>query len=103
MKLVERENVREILNITSVLNEYATFLNDLSKDEMNDQWKSLNRMIKKSDKVLLKIDDYKNNDDIESTRKQMNISETWVVLLIIIMLRSVNHSQSKWIDNRRLN
>jgi len=37
MKLVEREDVREILNITSVLNEYATFLNDLSKDEMNDQ------------------------------------------------------------------
>ncbi len=103
MKLVEREDVREILNITSVLNEYATFLNDLSKDEMNDQWKSLNRMIKKSDKVLLKIDDYENNDDIESTRKQMNVSETWVVLLIIITLRSVNHSQSKWINNRRLN
>ncbi len=33
-------------------------------------------MIKKSDKVLLKIDDYENNDDIESTRKQMNVSET---------------------------
>ncbi len=76
MKLVEREDVRRILNITSVLNEYATFLNDLSKDEMNDQWKSLNKMIKKSDKVLLKIDDYENNDDIESTWKQMNISET---------------------------
>ncbi len=103
MKLVEREDVREILNITFVLNEYVTFLNDLSKDEMNDQWKSLNRMIKKSDKVLLKIDDYENNDDIESTREQMNVSETWVVLLIIITLRSINHSQSKWIDNRRLN
>ncbi len=76
MKLVEREDVRRILNITSVLNEYATFLNDLSKDEMNDQWKSLNKMIKKSDKVLLKIDDYENNDDIESTWEQMNISET---------------------------
>jgi len=33
-------------------------------------------MIKKSDKVLLKIDDYENNDDIESTREQMNVSET---------------------------
>jgi len=33
-------------------------------------------MIKKSDKVLLKIDDYENNDDIESTQEQMNISET---------------------------
>jgi len=33
-------------------------------------------MIKKSNKVLLKIDDYENNDDIESTRKQMNVSET---------------------------
>jgi len=37
MKLVERKDVREVLNITSVLNEYMTFLNDLSKDEMNDQ------------------------------------------------------------------
>ncbi len=76
MKLVEREDVKEVFNITSVLNEYAIFLNDLLKDEMNDQWKSLNRMIKKSDKVLLKIDDYENNDDIESTQEQMNISET---------------------------
>ncbi len=76
MKLVEREDVKRVFNITSVLNEYATFLNDLSKDEMNNQWKSLNKMIKKSNKVLLKIDDYKNNDDIESTQKQMNISET---------------------------
>jgi len=33
-------------------------------------------MIKKSDKVLLKINNYENNDDIESTRKQMNVSET---------------------------
>ena len=76
MKLVKREDVKEILNITSVLNEYVTFLNDLSKDEMNNQWKSLNRMIKKSNKVLLKIDDYENNNDIENTQKQMNISET---------------------------
>ncbi len=67
MKLVKREDVRKILNITFILNEYATFLNDFSKDEMNNQWKSLNRMIKKSDKVLLKINDYENNDDIEST------------------------------------
>jgi len=37
MKLVKREDVKEILNITSVLNEYVTFLNDLSKDEMNNQ------------------------------------------------------------------
>jgi len=37
MKLVKKEDVKEILNITSVLNEYVTFLNDLSKDEMNDQ------------------------------------------------------------------
>ncbi len=103
MKLVERKDVKEILNIISVLNEYTTFLNDLLKNEMNDQWKSLNKMIKKSNKVLLKIDDYENNNDIESTWKQMNISETWVVLLIIITLRSVNHSQLKWIDNRRLN
>ncbi len=76
MKLVEREDVKEILNITFILNEYMTFLNDLLKDEMNDQWKSLNKMIKKSDKVLLKINNYENNDDIESTRKQMNVSET---------------------------
>ncbi len=76
MKLVERKDVRRILNITSVLNEYMTFLNDLSKDEMNNQWKSLNKMIKKSNKVLLKIDDYENNDDIKSTQEQMNISET---------------------------
>ncbi len=33
-------------------------------------------MIKKSNKVLLKIDDYENNNDIENTQKQMNISET---------------------------
>ena len=33
-------------------------------------------MIKKSNKVLLKIDDYENNDDIKSTQEQMNISET---------------------------
>jgi len=33
-------------------------------------------MIKKSDKVLLKIDDYENKNDIESTRKQINVSET---------------------------
>ena len=103
MKLIERENVRKILNITFIFNEYTTFLNDLLKNEMNDQWKSLNKTIKKSNKVLLKIDDYENNDDIESTREQMNISETWVVLLIIITLRSMNHSQSKWIDNKRLN
>ncbi len=76
MKLVERKDVKRVFNITSVLNEYITFLNDLLKNEMNDQWKSLNKTIKKSDKVLLKIDDYENNDDIESTRKQMNISET---------------------------
>ncbi len=69
MKLVEREDVRKILNITSVLNEYTTFLNDLSKNEMNNQWKNLNKTIKKSDKVLLKIDDYENNNDIESTRE----------------------------------
>jgi len=37
MKLVEREDVKEVFNITSVLNEYAIFLNDLLKDEMNDQ------------------------------------------------------------------
>jgi len=37
MKLVEREDVKRVFNITSVLNEYATFLNDLSKDEMNNQ------------------------------------------------------------------
>jgi len=37
MKLVEREDVKEILNITFILNEYMTFLNDLLKDEMNDQ------------------------------------------------------------------
>ncbi len=48
----------------------------LAPNKMNDQWKSLNKMIKKSDKVLLKIDDYENNDDIESTWEQMNISET---------------------------
>ncbi len=76
MKLVERKDVRKILNITFIFNEYATFLNDLSKDEINNQWKSLNRIIKKSDKVLLKIDDYEDNDDIESTWKQMNVSET---------------------------
>ncbi len=75
MKLVKREDIRRILNITFILNEYVTFLNDLLKNEMNDQWKSLNRIIKKSDKVLLKIDDYENNDDIESTQEQMNISE----------------------------
>jgi len=33
-------------------------------------------MIKKSNKVLLKIDDYENNNDIENTQKQMNVSET---------------------------
>ncbi len=55
MKLIKRKDVRKILNITSVLNEYMTFLNDLLKNEMNDQWKSLNKTIKKSDKVLLKI------------------------------------------------
>ncbi len=103
MKLVERKDVKEVLNITSVFNKYMTFLNDFSKDEINDQWKSLNRMIKKSDKVLLKINDYENNNDIESTWKQMNISKTWVVLLIIITLRSMNYSQLKWIDNKRLN
>ncbi len=75
MKLVERENVKEIFNIIFILNEYTTFLNDFSKDEMNDQWKSLNRMIKKNDKVLLKINDYENNDDIESTQEQMNVNE----------------------------
>jgi len=37
MKLVERENVKEIFNIIFILNEYTTFLNDFSKDEMNDQ------------------------------------------------------------------
>ena len=37
MKLVERKDVKEILNIISVLNEYTTFLNDLLKNEMNDQ------------------------------------------------------------------
>ncbi len=95
MKLVERKDVKEVLNITSVFNKYITFLNDFSKDEINDQWKSLNRMIKKSDKVLLKINDYENNNDIESTWKQMNISKTWVVLLIIITLRSINYSQLK--------
>ncbi len=76
MKLVERKDVRKILNITFIFNEYATFLNDLSKNEINNQWKSLNRIIKKSDKVLLKIDDYEDNDDIESTWKQINVSET---------------------------
>ncbi len=103
MKLIKRENVRKILNITFIFNEYTAFLNNLLKNEMNDQWKSLNKTIKKSNKVLLKINDYENNDDIKSTREQMNISETWVVLLIIITLRSMNHSQSKWIDNKRLN
>ncbi len=76
MKLVKREDVKEILNITFIFNEYMTFLNDLSKDEMNDQWKSLNRIIKKSNKVLLKIDNYENNDNIKSTQKQRNISKT---------------------------
>ncbi len=76
MKLVERENVKEIFNIIFILNEYTTFLIDFSKDEMNDQWKSLNRMIKKNDKVLLKINDYENNDDIESTQEQINVNET---------------------------
>ncbi len=76
MKLIKRKNVRKILNITFILNEYATFLNDLSKDEMNNQWKSLNKMIKKSNKMLLKINDYEDNDNIESTQEQMNISET---------------------------
>ena len=37
MKLIKRKDVRKILNITSVLNEYMTFLNDLLKNEMNDQ------------------------------------------------------------------
>jgi len=37
MKLVERKNVKKILNITSVFNEYTTFLNDLLKDEINEQ------------------------------------------------------------------
>ena len=76
MKLVKKEDVKEILNITFIFNEYMTFLNDLSKNEMNDQWKSLNRIIKKSNKVLLKIDNYENNDNIKSTQKQRNISET---------------------------
>jgi hypothetical protein len=33
-------------------------------------------MIKKIDKVLLKINDNENNNNIESTQKQINISET---------------------------
>jgi len=37
MKLVKKEDVKEILNITFIFNEYMTFLNDLSKNEMNDQ------------------------------------------------------------------
>jgi len=81
MKLVKRKDVKRILNITFVFNEYATFLNDLLKDEMNkQQCKSLNKMIKKSDmksdEMSLKYDDNENNDDVKSTQEQMNISET---------------------------
>jgi len=36
MKLIERAE-NESLNITFVLNSYMTFLNDLSKNEMNKQ------------------------------------------------------------------